>query len=289
MNDPFRTRNLIDNLHLRLFETAFRRLGAGDWRARNVQSSFWRFYMNFRDGAALELPDETIPLRAGKLYFVPAGVYFHCRSDAPFEHFYVHFDVIGLPGLALRELFAAPIELSPHPHWQETTYAIAHELADAAPTGTASAVTPDSPLNLRLQCAIKSLLFGSLALYLQSLAPERLEWLQKLTLSHGPVLPALRYIEDNIAEKITNADLARRCHLSEDYFIRRFRECTGQSPLRYVLERRIILAAQRLLFSEQSIEQIALAAGFGNRFYFSRQFVRHTGVSPAAYRKTSRI
>jgi AraC-like DNA-binding protein len=277
MKDLFRTTNLVDNLHLRLFETAFRRFEAGEWRARNVQSSFWRFYMNFRDGAFIELENAEVPLRAGRLYFVPAGVYFHCRSRAPFEHFYAHFDVIGLPGPALRELFAAPIELPENQNLQRATRAIANDLKNVA------------PMDLMRQCAVKSSLYGGLSLYLQSLPATRREWLSNVSAAHGPVLPALHYVEENLGARITNADLARRCHLSEDYFIRRFRECVGQSPLRYVLERRITVAAQQLLFTERSIEQIAQDMGFGNRFYFSRLFARQTGVSPAAYRKASRV
>jgi AraC family L-rhamnose operon transcriptional activator RhaR len=63
----------------------------------------------------------------------------------------------------------------------------------------------------------------------------------------------------------------------------------GQSPSHYIRERRVMLAAQQLLFSSASIDDIALATGFGNRFYFSRVFTRQLGVSPAAYRKTSRV
>jgi AraC-like DNA-binding protein len=277
VTDPFRSRNLLDNLHIRLFQVACATFNAGEWGVRNVQSSFWRFYMNSRDGAALELENGIYPLRAGQLYFVPAGVYFHCRSDAPFEHFYAHFDVIGVPGLALRELFSQPIEVPQREDLRATTRVLADDIADGA------------ALDLPRQCVTKALLYNGIAAYLQELGDEKRNWLRHLSAAHGPMLPALHYIEENLAERLTNADLARLCHLSEDHFIRRFRECVGQSPLQYVLERRVTLAAQRLLFTDQSIDQIALATGFGNRFYFSRVFARHTGVSPAAYRKTSRV
>jgi transcriptional regulator GlxA family with amidase domain len=110
-----------------------------------------------------------------------------------------------------------------------------------------------------------------------------------LSAEHGPVLAALHYIEDNIGERLINVHLARLCHLSEDYFIRRFRQSLGQSPVAYIQERRVTLAAQRLLFSSESIEVIAAQCGFGNRFYFSRVFKRHTGVAPAAYRGVPRL
>jgi len=48
-------------------------------------------------------------------------------------------------------------------------------------------------------------------------------------------------------------------------------------------------AAQALLFTADSIETIAAESGFANRFYFSRVFMRHMGVSPAIYRKAVRV
>ena len=103
------------------------------------------------------------------------------------------------------------------------------------------------------------------------------------------MLPAIEYIEDHPEEPLGNRLLAGLCSMSEAYFIRQFRALAGQSPGRYVLERRITLAEQRLLFTAASIDQIAEGLGFGNRFYFSRMFTRQVGISPAAYRKAVRV
>ena len=50
-------------------------------------------------------------------------------------------------------------------------------------------------------------------------------------------------------------------------------------------ERRVAWAARRLAFGDESIDAIALGAGFANRNYFTRVFTRHLGVPPAAYRR----
>ncbi len=42
-------------------------------------------------------------------------------------------------------------------------------------------------------------------------------------------------------------------------------------------------------FSADSIDAVAAASGFGNRFYFSRVFARHLGVAPGAYRRMARV
>ena len=51
-------------------------------------------------------------------------------------------------------------------------------------------------------------------------------------------------------------------------------------------EQRLEVATQRLLFTEESIEQIAVETGFNNRFYLSRVFTRKIGIPPADYRKS---
>jgi AraC-like DNA-binding protein len=267
---------MLDNLHLRLFKTQRLIIGLG-WNTRNVQSSFWRFYHNDREGASLELPAGPYPLHADRLYFIPAGVRFSCRNTRELDHFYVHFDVIGLPSIATRELFSGPICLPRAAALEGATRQIAQELAEG------------EPVELSRQCRIKAVLYEGLAGYLESVPPDQMERCWQRAAALEPVLPAIRHIDADVSAPLSNRELAEQCHVSEDYFIRRFRECVGQTPAQYIRERRVTLAAQRLLFTDQSIEQIADETGFGSRFYFSRVFARHTGVSPAAYRKASRV
>ncbi len=265
-----------DHLHLRLFKMDYLPIDT-NWNAQSVQSSFWRFYFNDRDGAALELPDSLYPLEAGRLTFVPAGVRFNCRCTHPVQHFYVHFDVIGLPEVVMRELFAHPIPL---PQEARLTQAMQSILADMA------RVSPQS--DLALQCRVKALLYEGLALYLRDLSPAQQQRSHQLRHVLQPLLPAIERVERELGTALSVAQLARDCHLSENHFIRRFRECVGQTPGQYIQERRVRLAAQKLLFTDDTIDTIAEACGFGNRFYFSRLFTRQVGVSPAAYRKAAR-
>lgn len=55
------------------------------------------------------------------------------------------------------------------------------------------------------------------------------------------------------------------------------------------LHERLVLEARRLLFhTQRSIKEIAFDLGFADASYFSRFFKRQTGLSPAAYRTSSR-
>lgn len=240
-------------------------------------NSFWRLYYNSNEGAFLRLASDLYPLSAKRIFFIPAGVRFGCYNPKEVQHFYIHFDLIGLPAWAQRKIFSAPLAVPGEASLQSLAQQLSTTLQQADET------------HLTLQCRLKSLIYQSLASYLETLPPETLLHCTQVATAQGVLLPALHSIEENIAQSITNGQLAALCHLSEDYFIRQFRHSIGQSPVQYILERRVTLAAQRLLFSEESIEQIATAVGFANRFYFSRIFTRQTGISPAAYRKVSRV
>lgn len=276
MNDAYRGDTILDNLHIRLFTAARIRLGT-EWDTHDVQSSYWRFYRNTGNGAALIRENGSFPLCDGQTYLVPAGVRFSCHNTRTVEHFFIHFDVIGLPRLAMRELFDEPVCVPFTSDFDEEIQRVAFSLESG------------KPIDLATQCALKSVVYRALARVLQSLAPERLARYGLLTESAEAVIPALRHIERHLAAPLTNAHLAELCCLSENYFIRRFRECVGQSPAQYILEQRVVRAAQRLLFTEESIETIAAETGFGNRSYFSRVFARRTGYAPAAYRRASRV
>ena len=121
------------------------------------------------------------------------------------------------------------------------------------------------------------------------MSPEQHRRCSRYLLSRSAVTPATEYIDANLAEPLSNGELARVCHVSEDHFIRVFRQALGQTPAQYILDRRVSAAAQRLIFSKESVDAIAEATGFGDRFYFSRVFAKRMGSPPAAYRKVDRV
>ncbi len=270
---------MLENVHIQLVTTRFVTIQPPRWRFQNIQSSFWRLYMNNRDGALVEGADSSYPLEKGHLYVIPAGVRFNTHVTCEVGHLYVHFDVIGLPlhYMAFREMFAMPICLPRRPELEGEAWAIMHEVE-----------TGRGEHDLVLQFRIKALLYEGLALYLQSVPAEQLQRGLQLAIALEPVLPAVHYIEENLACRLVVSELAQRCHMNEDYFIRRFRECVGQTPGQYIQGQRIKMAERLLLFTDDSISRIAERTGFGNRFYFSRVFALHTGVSPVAYRKGAR-
>lgn len=105
--------------------------------------------------------------------------------------------------------------------------------------------------------------------------------------SERDLLSLLRAIRRRADGNVSLAALAARAGSSPFHLHRAFTRVVGETPKRYTLRLRLEWAAARLLASDDSIVDIALAAGFKSHEVFTRAFRRHFGRTPAAYRATT--
>lgn len=82
------------------------------------------------------------------------------------------------------------------------------------------------------------------------------------------------------------SELASACALSPAAFRRAFRLALGQSPQQYIQNCQLQKAQRMLLFTDESITQIALSLGYQDVSGFNRIFLRAFGVAPRKYRET---
>jgi len=101
----------------------------------------------------------------------------------------------------------------------------------------------------------------------------------------APVEKAKRYIMENLAARLTLAEVAGECGVSKYHFSRIFKAATGRSFSAYVNKMRIDMAKELLMRPELNITEVCYATGFNDLSYFDRVFRRHTGTSPSMYRK----
>jgi AraC-like DNA-binding protein len=99
---------------------------------------------------------------------------------------------------------------------------------------------------------------------------------------------AVERIEASFAEPLTVDDLARTAGMSRFHFSRRFREVTGQSPYRFLIETRLRHAAALLRGRHHSVTEAALSAGFTDLGRFSRMFRQWSGTVPHRYGRGAR-
>jgi AraC family transcriptional regulator len=95
----------------------------------------------------------------------------------------------------------------------------------------------------------------------------------------------LDYIEASLKADIRLEELAAQACLSPFHFSRLFREATGLSPHRYVIDRRVQAARQELARNNLSLVEIALEFGFGSQANFTRVFRKATSLTPGQYRE----
>lgn len=95
---------------------------------------------------------------------------------------------------------------------------------------------------------------------------------------------ALGLIHSEPARKWTNEELARRAATSRSVLDERFRTLLGQSPMRYLTEWRMQVAADLLRDRKMKLLAIAQRCGYGSEEAFSRAFHRCLGMSPAQWR-----
>ena len=96
---------------------------------------------------------------------------------------------------------------------------------------------------------------------------------------------ALSYMSKHVREKLSSDDLADAMGLSEEYFIRLFRQHLGMSPFQYFTRLKIEAASAVLVDNHLTISDVATRFGFENPFHFTKVFKKCTGLSPRDYRK----
>ena len=128
------------------------------------------------------------------------------------------------------------------------------------------------------------LLVEALRLY-SSEAPLSTGW---LAATNDPVVSrALKLMHDDPIRDWTVDDLARGAATSRSVLGDRFKALLSQSPMRYLAEWRMQLAANLLRTTGLKLASIAERSGYGSEAAFSRAFHRHVGISPAQWRENS--
>ena len=79
--------------------------------------------------------------------------------------------------------------------------------------------------------------------------------------------------------------MVERSGLQPRTFGRRFRVATGHRPMDYVHTLRIEEARHILESSSVGIDEVGYSVGYDDPTFFRRLFKRHTGLTPAAYRR----
>lgn len=107
---------------------------------------------------------------------------------------------------------------------------------------------------------------------------------QQVALPVDRLRPALDALRAQPGKDWTLEQMASLCHMSANYFSRRFAEIMGMNLTAYIRIYRLQLAARRLVQGRDPIGIISQDAGFSSPAHFAFQFKQRFGLTPRAYR-----
>ncbi|MGE8149620.1 helix-turn-helix transcriptional regulator [Pseudomonas vancouverensis] len=93
------------------------------------------------------------------------------------------------------------------------------------------------------------------------------------------------FIDAGLDAPIGVTAMAQLLGLSDGYFMRAFKQATGQSPHSYLIDRRLARARALLRDSTAGLTEIALACGFNSHAHMTTAFRQRLGISPGELRR----
>lgn len=183
------------------------------------------------------------------------------------------FETCILPVLSSGQAYQI---LNPNISWQNTLLVLLNQIYDVQEKNEDSL----SPINtLLLTTELWKHLFQNI-----NIEPVSENGI-KSTFQSSRLQIMLQFIHDHYAEDIGLGDIAKATNISKSSTLEVFRSGINQSPISYLIEYRLTLAAFLLKSTKNTISNISLTTGFSSDSYFCRKFKSYYKVTPAEYRK----
>ncbi|HEU5061119.1 MAG TPA: AraC family transcriptional regulator [Kofleriaceae bacterium] len=203
----------------------------------------------------------------GDLTVTPARVPSRYHLDGPGRHLCVHFlPAAGRAGppvrLPLHLSLAGRAELA-----RDKLRSVASLFRDRTPLGQAAASAALLDLLLWLaQSATAAVRIGA--------GPRTLAAVERVA----------AILTDRLHEPIEIGRMSREVGISRNYLSRSFRARFGVSMARYLLRRRMEVAAHLLETTDLPVSLVGQRVGVADPHHFNKQFRKAAGVSPSAFR-----
>lgn len=130
---------------------------------------------------------------------------------------------------------------------------------------------------------MKLLKFEELILYLLEKHPSALMSFQRKPHDDDAERKLRQVMETNITNNLSVEELAFLCNISVSTFKRRFTKVYGTSPNKWLLMRRMEIAASLLQHSSEKPSEVFYKIGYQNHSSFSESFKQVYGSTPREY------
>jgi AraC-like DNA-binding protein len=228
----------------------------------------------------LHLPPETLTTRdIAKIFSVGKGKLVRCGRAGEAVSVASGFfacDPQFSAGIlaALPRVMRIRLNNDPRGRWlQNAVHFLAQESAHPRVGGAATVLTK-----------LSELFFAeAVRRFLEHAPSSRIGWLAGL---RDPYTSrALAMLHQRPGHAWTVDSLAREVGVARSTLAERFARWMARSPMQYLKNLRLRLAADRLLYTQTSIGRVAEQAGYDSEAAFTRAFKREFGLPPMAWRK----
>jgi len=176
----------------------------------------------------------------------------------------------------LPQILRVPVAEGPSGQWIENS--IRFTVDGAADSGAGRSLVVEK---------LSEVLFvETLRRYISTMPAGQSGWLAGL---RDPALArALADLHRDPSKQWTVEGLAKRVGLSRTRLAERFRDFLGMSPIAYLTEWRMMLAAEALRLTQKGVAEVALDVGYNSEAAFNRAFKRAFDLPPAQFRQDQR-
>ncbi len=252
--------DLLEYPRLRITEVRTLRLSAF-WDGLTLAGHYWRLYCNAGEGAGIFLRGRPVELKPDCFYLLAPDCNLRTWLKGNPIHTYIHFDLSGISGNPDSPFHEFELD--------EGMRLLFESIRKLCKKGVG--ISPKLSL-LAVHAAARAL----------CRIPE--ESLSELSFDVR-ISRCCSRIREDLPQNLSIPLLARESGMAPNSFLRRFKEVTGTTPHRYLLNLRYHAAARLLKESSLEINEICEQVGVKDRFHFSRCFKAFFGLPPAAYRK----
>lgn len=260
-----------------------------DWNWTNVNSPFSRLYWVDGGNAKIVLPDGTYNLMPGYLYLIPSFTLHSYECDGFFSLYYIHIYEEQTESLSIIEQVNLSVEVPAN----EIDTLLVKRLLEINPNRELKRYDPsfyDNSQTLMKNISENAqlpyyLLIETKGILQQLFSRFLKDAEQKIEVTDNRVLKALCYIRKNIDKPISISQLSELCFLTDDHFIRLFKNEMKCTPTQYINQKKIEKAQVMLIIDNIPIKEIAYNLAFDNISYFNKLFKKLTGLTPGEYKK----
>lgn len=254
---------LLNHLRIHILESGYLRDGE-NWNFYKIQSPFHRLYFILGGDASISSNGKATELKAGNIYFIPAGATCDYNCITEIEKVYFHINVELYPG---KDIFP------------NTPYCTC--LRDSEQLGQLLKrlfEKNDFLSAMKTQVVLNTTIFRLAKSVLKEGADIRFDLLVKYK-------SLFYHLSETLSAETRISELSRQLGISERRLSAEFKRDFGVGLKQYMSHLLLMRVKQLLLTTDMTVGEVAERMKYSDPFYFSRFFKKQTGLSPKAYRE----